>query len=232
MDENHRGKIKKAPAPEVVKYLINPAIKTDLERSYQTILDINKAHVLMLAEEGIISTDVAKKILECTQEISAMEGHPTFEINPNVEDLYFNLERYLIKLTGLEVGGQQHTARSRNDLFATEIRFDTRKVYLKLAEMFLELRRAYLALARKNLETVMSGYTHMQPSEPITFAHYLSGVLAAFSRDYDRYARAWKALNLCPLGGGSMGSTSFPIDRNYTAELLGFDAPVQNRLPP
>ena len=77
MDENHRGKIKKAPAPEVVKYLINPAIKTDLERSYQTILDINKAHVLMLAEEGIISTDVAKKILECTQEISAMEGHPT-----------------------------------------------------------------------------------------------------------------------------------------------------------
>lgn len=86
MDENHRGKIKKAPAPEVVKYLINPAIKTDLERSYQTILDINKAHVLMLAEEGIISADVAKKILECTQEISAMEGHPTFEINPNVED--------------------------------------------------------------------------------------------------------------------------------------------------
>ncbi len=103
MDENHRGKIKKAPAPEVVKYLINPAIKTDLERSYQTILDINKAHVLMLAEEGIISTDVAKKILECTQEISAMEGHPTFEINPNVEDLYFNLEKYLLEQTGAEI---------------------------------------------------------------------------------------------------------------------------------
>lgn len=74
----------------------------------------------MLAEEGIISTDVAKKILECTQEISAMEGHPTFEINPNVEDLYFNLEKYLLEQTGAEIGGQQHTARSRNDLFATE----------------------------------------------------------------------------------------------------------------
>ena len=71
----------------------------------------------MLAEEGIISTDVAKKILECTQEISAMEGHPTFEINPNVEDLYFNLEKYLLEQTGAEIGGQQHTARSRNDLF-------------------------------------------------------------------------------------------------------------------
>lgn len=225
-----RGKIKKAPAAEVVKYLIRPAIEGDLKRSYNTILDINKAHILMLAKTGIIKEDVAKKLLIATRQIESEKDHPTFEINPNVEDLYFNLERYLIKLTGLEVGGQQHTARSRNDLFATEIRFDTRKVYLKLSEMFLELRRAYLALARKNLETVMSGYTHMQPSEPITFAHYLSGVLAAFSRDYDRYARAWKALNLCPLGGGSMGSTSFPIDRNYTAELLGFDAPVQNSL--
>ena len=225
-----RGKIKKAPAAEVVKYLIRPAIEGDLKRSYNTILDINKAHILMLAKTGIIKEDVAKKLLVATRQIESEKDHPTFEINPNVEDLYFNLERYLIKLTGLEVGGQQHTARSRNDLFATEIRFDTRKVYLKLSEMFLELRRAYLALARKNLETVMSGYTHMQPSEPITFAHYLSGVLAAFSRDYDRYARAWKALNLCPLGGGSMGSTSFPIDRNYTAELLGFDAPVQNSL--
>lgn len=133
-------------------------------------------------------------------------------------------------MTGLEVGGQQHTARSRNDLFATEIRIDTRKVYLKLAEMFITLRRTYLELARKNLDTVMSGYTHMQPSEPITFAHYLSGVLSAMGRDYDRYARAWLALNLCPLGGCSMGSTSFPIDRRYTAELLGFDGPVQNSL--
>ena len=225
-----RGKIKKAPAAEVVKYLIRPAIEGDLKRSYNTILDINKAHILMLAKTGIIKADVAKKLLVATAQIESEKDHPTFEINPNVEDLYFNLERYLIKLTSLEIGGQQHTARSRNDLFAAEIRFDTRKVYLKLSEMFIALRRAYLELARKNLDTVLSGYTHMQPSEPITFAHYLSGVLNAFSRDYDRYARAWKALNLCPLGGGSMGSTSFPIDRNYTANLLGFDGPLNNSL--
>ena len=225
-----RGKIKKAPAPEVVKYLIRPAIEGDLARSYNTILDINKAHILMLAKTGIIRQDVAKKLLAATAQIESEKDHPTFEINPDVEDLYFNLERYLIKLTGLEVGGQQHTARSRNDLFAAEIRFDTRKVYLKLAQMFIDLRRAYLDLARKNLDTVMSGYTHMQPSEPITFAHYLSGVLSAFGRDYGRYAHAWESLNLCPLGGGSMGSTSFPIDRDYTAKLLGFDAPLQNSL--
>lgn len=225
-----RGKIKKAPAAEAVKYLIRPAIQADLARSYNTILEVNKAHILMLAKTGIITQDTAKKLLAATLQIESEKDHPTFEINPDVEDLYFNLERYLIKLTGLEVGGQQHTARSRNDLFATEIRIDTRKVYLKLAQMFIDLRRAYLNLARANLETVMSGYTHMQPSEPITFAHYLSGVSSALARDYDRYSHAWKCLNLCPLGGGSMGSTSFPIDREYTAKLMGFDGPVQNSL--
>ena len=225
-----RGKIKKAPAAEVVKYLIRPAIEADLNRSYNTILDVNKAHILMLDKTGIISHDIAKKLLVATAQIESEKDHPTFEINPNVEDLYFNLERYLIKLTGLEVGGQQHTARSRNDLFATEIRIDTRKVFLKLSQMLIDLRRAYLNLARQNLDTVMSGYTHMQPSEPITFAHYLSGVSFALGRDYDRYSHAWKSLNLCPLGGCSMGSTSFPIDREYTAKLMGFDAPVQNSL--
>lgn len=225
-----RGKIKKAPATEVVKYLIRPAIAADLVRSYNTILDVNKAHILMLAKTGIISGDVAKKLLVATKQIESEKEHPTFEINPDVEDLYFNLERYLIKLTGLEVGGQQHTARSRNDLFATEIRIDTRKVYLKLSQMFIDLRRAYLQLARKNLDTVMSGYTHMQPSEPITFAHYLSGVSSALARDYDRFSHAWQSLNLCPLGGCSMGSTSFPIDREYTSKLMGFDGPVQNSL--
>lgn len=225
-----RGKIKKAPCAEAVKYLIRPAIETDLKRSYNTILDINKAHVLMLAKQGIISRDDAKKILAATLQIESEKDHPSFEINPEVEDLYFNLERYLIKLTGLEVGGKQHTARSRNDLFATEIRMDTRRYYLKLAGMMNELRRSLIELAEKNVDTVMSGYTHMQPSEPITFGHYLSGVSFALARDYERFEQSWRSLNLCPLGGGSMGSTSFPIDRNYTAQLLGFDAPVQNSL--
>ena len=225
-----RGKIKKAPAAEIVQYLIRPAIATDLERSYNTILDINKAHVLMLAKQGIIDREDAAKILKATLQIESEKDHPTFEIRPDVEDLYFNLERYLIKLTGLEVGGKQHTARSRNDLFATEIRIDTRRYYLKLAEMFNAMRRAYLDLAEKNIDTVMSGYTHMQPSEPITFGHYLSGVSSALARDYARFAQSWESLNICPLGGGSMGSTSFPIDRAYTADLLGFDGPVENSI--
>ncbi len=230
MDEKHRGKITKKPAAEVVKYLIGPAIAQDLKRSYQTILDINKAHVIMLEEENIITKDVAKAILQCTREIAAQEGNPQFEINPNVEDLYFNFERYLLEQTGPEIGGQQHTARSRNDLFACEQRMDIRRFYLSLCKQFSELRQSMIDLAKKNTDAVMSGYTHMQPSEPITFAHYLSGVLNALERDFHRVANAWNSLNVCPLGGGSMGSTSFMINRNRTAELLGFDKPMQNSI--
>lgn len=225
-----RGKMKKAPAKELVDYLIRPAIVTDLERSYQTLLDINKAHVLMLAKQGIIEKDVAKQILQVTQDIAGMQAHPEFEIIPDVEDLYFNFERYLIKRTSLEIGGQQHTARSRNDMFATEIRYDTRRYFLTLCEHFNNLRRSFLKIARENTDAVMSGYTHLQPSEPITLAHYCSAILNAMARDYERMTHVWKTVNQCPLGGGSMGSTTFDIDRHYTAKLLGFDKPLENSL--
>lgn len=225
-----RGKMKKAPAKELVDYLIRPAIATDLERSYQTLLDINKAHVLMLAKQGIIEKDVAKQILQVTQDIAGMQAHPEFEIIPDVEDLYFNFERYLIKRTSLEIGGQQHTARSRNDMFATEIRYDTRRYFLALCEHFNNLRRSFLKIARENTDAVMSGYTHLQPSEPITLAHYCSAILNAMARDYERMTHVWKTVNQCPLGGGSMGSTTFDIDRHYTAKLLGFDKPLENSL--
>ena len=225
-----RGKMKKAPAKELVDYLIRPAIATDLERSYQTLLDINKAHVLMLAKQGIIEKDVAKQILQVTQDIAGMQAHPEFEIIPDVEDLYFNFERYLIKRTSLEIGGQQHTARSRNDMFATEIRYDTRRYFLTLCEHFNNLRRSFLKIARENTDAVMSGYTHLQPSEPITLAHYCSAILNAMARDYERMTHVWKTVNQCPLGGGSMGSTTFDIDRHYTAKLLGFDEPLENSL--
>ncbi len=230
MQEKRRGKIKKPPAQEIVEYLIKPGIASDLSRSYQTILDINKAHVIMLAEEGIIKKETAAEILKVTREIAAMQDKPAFEITPDVEDLYFNLERYLIQRVGIEIGGQQHTARSRNDMIAATIRIDSRKCYLHLCELFLELRKALLALGKDNLDTTMGGYTHLQPSEPITFAHYCSAVLSAMERDYTRLSHAWSTLNICPLGGCSMGSTTFPINRRTTADLLGFDAPMNNSI--
>ena len=227
---NRRGKIAADPAPEVVKFIISPAIKGDLERAYQAYLDVNKAHVLMLAECGIIKKDVAKAILEVTSEMAAMGQTPTFPIDPNREDIYFNLEHYLISRTGLEIGGQQHTARSRNDLVATVTRLVARNQFFIVCGLFNALRQTIIDLAKRNKEAVMAGYTHLQPSEPITFGHYCSAILNAMQRDYRRIARVYDSLNLSPLGGTSMGSSTFPINRIMTANLLGFDAPLNNSI--
>lgn len=228
--ENNRGRIKKPIAPEIVKYISDPVAKSDYETSYFTYLTVNRAHVLMLEKQGIITRDVCRQILKATREIEANSIAPDFKKDSGIEDLYTTLERRLIKMVGLEVGGQQHTARSRNDLGATVVRMDTRDYYLKICEYFLKLRRTLIDVARKNYDAVFSGYTHMQPSEPITYAHYLSGVLTGLERDYRRYEAAWQGLNICPLGGGSMGSTSFPIDRWMTTKLLGFDRPIPNSI--
>lgn len=228
--EMGRGRITKPLAPEIIRYINGPIAKSDFEHSYETMLDINRAHVLMLVKQGIISKETAKEILVGTDKLEADKIIPDFEENPNIEDLYSNLEGRLIKLIGMAKAGQQHTARSRNDLGATVVRMDTRKYYLELAKMFINLRRTLLKKARGTTDAVMSGYTHMQPSEPITFGHYLSAVLSGLQRDYKRYANVWDSLNNCPLGGGSMGSTTFKIDREYTAKLLGFNGPIQNSI--
>ncbi len=226
----HRGKIKTPPDPLVVKYLIQPGIEADINLRFQAFLDCNKAHVLMLAKQGIIKNDVSAKILRVNNEMAAMGDRPTFQIDPSREDFYFNLEAYLIEKTGIEVGGQQHTARSRNDLYATCARLAVRSAYFEICEIYNRLRQSIIDIARENTDAVFAGYTHMQPSEPITFAHYCSAVLNAMERDYRRIANCFEGLNICPLGGGSMGSTTWDIDRNYTSDLLGFDAPVDNSI--
>ena len=227
---NMRGKLKKDPAPSLIKYINQPGIDEDKEFSYQTYLDLNKAHVVMCAKQGIIDRDSAKIILKVTKEMAAMGKEPTFPIDPALESMYFNLEKYLIEHAGIEAGGKVHTARSRNDLCSTKFRIDFRKVYFEICEKLNQLRREILAKANDTKDVVLAGYTHLQPSEPITVGHYLACMLSALERDYRRLSGVYVSLNLCPLGGGSMGSTTFPIDRELTSKLLGFDAPVDNSL--
>ncbi|HIU83965.1 MAG TPA: argininosuccinate lyase [Candidatus Aphodousia gallistercoris] len=226
----HRGKIKTPPDPLVVKYLIEPAIKSDIKYRYQAFLDCNKAHVLMLAKQGIVTEPVAAAILKVNNELAAMGDGPTFDVDPGREDFYFNIEAYLIEKVGIEIGGQQHTARSRNDLYATCARLAVRKAYFDICHVFNQMRQAVIDVAEANKDAVFAGYTHMQPSEPITFAHYCSAILNAMERDYRRLAHCFEGLNICPLGGGSMGSTTWNIDREYTSKLLGFDKPVDNSI--
>lgn len=226
----HRGKIKTPPDPLVVKYLIAPGIQNDIKYRFQSFLDCNKAHVLMLCEQKIITREVAKAILVCNQDMAKMGDYPQFEVDPGREDFYFNLEAHLIESVGIEIGGQQHTARSRNDLYATCARLAVRKKFFEISHLFNEMRQAILNVAKENTEAVFAGYTHMQPSEPITFGHYCSAILNALERDYARFEHCFLGLNLSPLGGGSMGSTTWPINRERTAHLLGFDAPIDNSI--
>ena len=175
---NNRGKIKQPPAKEVIKYIINPSISdAEAERSFQNYVECNKAHVLMLEKQGIIKKEVAKKILEVAEEMTAMGSKPSFALRPELEEMYFNLENYLISKVGIEVGGQQHTARSRNDLYATVVRMDVRKFYLEVCELYNEMRKTIQQVARNNTDAVMAGYTHLQPSESITFAQYCAAIL-------------------------------------------------------
>ena len=231
MAKIERGRLKEPLAPELMEVMIKPTITpTEVKRSYQTYLYINEAHVLMLLKQGIIKKDAAAKILKATAEMVAMGEEPDFPIVPELEEIYLNLENHLVGMVGIEAGGQQHTARSRNDLHACAERIDTRNALLKFTHAVNTLRHTLIQTARENKDAVMSGYTHLQPSEPITFAHYLSAISSALTRDYTRLIRAWDATNLNPLGGGSMGSTTWPIDREMTTRLMGFDGIVQNSL--
>ena len=156
----HRGKIKTAPDPLVVKYLIQPGIVNDIKYRYQAFLDCNKAHVLMLAKQKIVSREVAAAIVRCNEEMSKMGDKPNFEIDPGREDFYFNIEAHLIEEVGIEIGGQQHTARSRNDLYATTARLAVRKAYFEICELYNRMRQAIIDVARQNTDAVCWLHTH------------------------------------------------------------------------
>lgn len=229
-ETQRRGKIKTPPNQTVVKYLIKPHIESDLKFCYQDYVDCNKAHILMLARQGIVSQENAKKLLAVSREMQAMGDRPAFEIDPEREDLFFNIEKYMIDRVGIEIGGQLQTARSRNDLYATTTRLSTRRAFFKLCECINRFRQVVVNFAKENTDAVMAGYTCLQPSEPITLGHYCSAVLSGLERDYHFIAECFGSINLNPLGGCSMASTTWNIDRSVTTEALGFDAPIENSL--
>lgn len=214
----------------VVKdYLFKPAIDKDKIRSFETLIDVNKAHLLMLVSEGIISKANGQKIMNALNDIKE-NGVDRLKIDDNSEDLYSNIEKELINLIGMNIGGQLHTGRSRNDLFATVLRINVRDEILDICQEIITLRKLLLNLAKDNLHTVVTGYTHTQPAEPITIAHYLSAISFAIKRDFRRFINAFETANYSPLGSCAMASTSFPINRSMVARLLGFYGPVENSL--
>jgi len=224
-----RERLKEKLSDKVIESLFTPTIDNELKRSFNNMMKVNKAHLSMLVTEGIISKKTGEKINGALIDIENIRKE-NFEINYELEDLYFNIEEKIIQKLGVEIGGQLHTGRSRNDLNATVTRMNTRDYLLDICELLIELRRDLYDLAKKNKELLITGYTHMQPAEPITLGHYFSAILFALERDFSRLINSLKNTNISPLGSGAMASTSYKINRAYTSNLLGFDGYMNNSL--
>ncbi len=182
----------------------------------------------MLKAQGIIDGEIADKILEALDKLSD-EGFDVLEFDHSVEDVHMAVENYVTKLVGPEAGFM-HTAKSRNDQVATDIRLLLRDRISEIQIGILEFIEGILELAKDHKETVMIGYTHLQHAQPVTLAHHLMAHAQSLKRDYQRLDDTYKRVNLNPLGSAAMATTSFPIDRELTTQLLGFDDYLENSM--
>ena len=187
------------------------------------------AHATMLGETGILSGDEAAQIVAGLEALKAEVEAGTFVWRVELEDVHMNLEHALTERIG-PVGGKLHTARSRNDQVATDFRLWLRDETHVLIALLSDLRAAFVTVAEAQLGVIMPGYTHLQVAQPVLLSHHLLAYYEMFSRDAERLQDSLKRLNVSPLGAGALAGTGFPIDRQRTAELLGFDAPARNSL--
>lgn len=224
-----RERLKADPSEAMCKYIFAPAIEEENRRSFYNMADINMAHVLMLKKQHILDEDAAKVLLKALYQM-AQDGPSCMEVHPEFEDYYFNVEQYMIAKVGKEIGGKLHTARSRNDLGSTLMRMNARDQLIRLIGMTITLRDSILRLAERYRDQVVTGYTHMQPAQPISLAYYLTAVSQALGRDIDRLKDAYQRMNESTLGACAFAGTSFPVDRQFTAEQLGFRGPMRNSM--
>jgi argininosuccinate lyase len=189
---------------------------------------VDKAHTAMLAKQGVIDKKDASAILKALKTIEKA-GADDLRIH-EFEDVHMAIESKLIGAVGENTGGRMHSGRSRNDEVITCVRISARRELLGLMSDLLELRKAIVGLASKNVGTVMPGFTHLQHAQPTTLAHHLMAHASAFDRDFERLLDAYKYVNINPLGSAAFASTGFPLDREYTTKLLGFDRPMDNSM--
>jgi argininosuccinate lyase len=190
---------------------------------------VDIAHVLMLDEQKIIDREVTKQLLSALLEMHDV-GIPDEVFEDRFEDVHAGIESLLIEFVGPDVGGRMHLGRSRNDEVATCIRIKLREELLNQMDALLKVREVLVALAGQHTDSVMPGFTHLQHAQPTTLAHHLLAYEQAFSRDFDRLKDAYARVNLSPLGAAAFASTGYPIDREYTASLLGFGGLVENTM--
>lgn len=187
------------------------------------------AHVTMLAACGIITNKEKDQIMNGLETIKSKANQGEIEYFVSHEDIHMNIEKMLIDKIG-PVGGKLHTGRSRNDQVATDFHLYVRKQTEKMIALLEEVQRAIIYQAENHLDTIMPGYTHLQRAQPILFSHHMLAYFWMFERDKQRFQDSLKRVNWSPLGAGALAGTTFPINREQTADLLGFSTVYPNSL--
>ncbi|MDQ0902924.1 argininosuccinate lyase [Paenibacillus sp. V4I7] len=187
------------------------------------------AHVTMLGKCGILPADDVEKIKDGLLAVQGMIRRGELEYTIQNEDIHMNIEKTLIDLIG-PVGGKLHTGRSRNDQVATDMHLYLRKRVVEFVGLLIKLQEALLEKAKDNLDTIIPGYTHLQRAQPILFAHHMMAYVSMFQRDLERLQDSYKRVDMLPLGAGALAGTTFPIDRHFVAEQLGFGRVYENSL--
>jgi argininosuccinate lyase len=225
-DVVRKGRLKDERSSETMPFLSSMQADRQIARA-DILVDI--AHVLMLDKQKINDRKVTKAILAELLSLHT-NGIPEDVFDDRFEDVHAGIESLIIASAGAEAGGRMHMARSRNDEVATCIRIKLREEMILQMAAILQLREVLLTLAVQHTESVMPGFTHLQHAQPTTLAHHFLAYEQAFSRDFDRLKDAYTRVNLSPLGAAAFASTGYPIDREYTASLLGFDGLVENSM--
>ena len=198
-------------------------------RLYPYDIEGSIAHARMLQKTGILTPADTTEIIEGLEGIRSDIERGAFDWQVALEDVHMNIEAALTRRIG-DTGKKLHTGRSRNDQVATDIRLFVRHEIDRIAAIITELQAALLGLAEREAETVMPGFTHLQTAQPVSFGHHLLAWFEMLDRDYQRLMDCRKRVNLSPLGAAALAGTTFPIDRHYTSDLLGFSAPTANSL--
>ena len=209
-------------------YNFNASISFD-QKFYAQDIEGSIAHVCMLGKQGILTNGEMQQIVACLDEIRQDVESGRLVITDEYEDIHSFVEANLIDRLG-DTGKKLHTGRSRNDQVALDMRLFTRLQVLETDELLKELLETLLSIMKENTQTIMPGFPHLQKAQPITLAHHMGAYFEMFKRDRSRLYDIFMRMNYCPLGSGALAGTTYPLDREYTADLLGFFGPTLNSM--
>jgi len=220
------------PDPTYADTILAPQFAASQRWLFGPMLEASEAHLLMLHATGLMTAEQTSRVWAALQTLQN-DGAAAFAYDPNVEDLFFQMEARIVSQAGEEAGGNLHLARSRNDLDAAMARLCLRGMLLETHRCLEALRATLLRRIEEHAETLMPGHTHTQPAQPTTLGHFLAATAEALERDAVRVQAAFVRTNRGPLGAAALTTTGFPIDRELTAKLLGFDRhTIVQEVPP